>query len=134
MGVEVPVVRTGGLVGSPGWAHFGHHEYMVTQTSDTTVDAGAEKRFFIEMLTKDIELLPAIVDLVDNSVDGARGLTRMGTWLANGSGSRSATARSRLPTTPAVSLRTSLVTTRSDSVGRRTSRASSALWDSLASE
>ncbi|GAA3680312.1 histidine kinase/DNA gyrase B/HSP90-like ATPase [Yimella lutea] len=47
---------------------------MVTSASDTTVDAGAEKRFFIEMLTKDIELLPAIVDLVDNSVDGARGL------------------------------------------------------------
>lgn len=47
---------------------------MVTSTPDTTVDAGAEKRFFIEMLTKDIELLPAIVDLVDNSVDGARSL------------------------------------------------------------
>jgi hypothetical protein len=47
---------------------------MVTSTPDTTIDAGAEKRFFIEMLTKDIELLPAIVDLVDNSVDGARGL------------------------------------------------------------
>lgn len=48
---------------------------MVTPTPDTmTVDAGAEKRFFIEMLTKDIELLPAIVDLVDNSVDGARNL------------------------------------------------------------
>lgn len=47
---------------------------MVTPTPDTTIDAGAEKRFFIEMLTKDIELLPAIVDLVDNSVDGARGL------------------------------------------------------------
>ena len=56
------------------WAEVGHHEYMVTSTPDTTVDAGAEKRFFIEMLTKDIELLPAIVDLVDNSVDGARGL------------------------------------------------------------
>ncbi len=51
-----------------------HHECMVTRTPDTTIDAGAEKRFFIEMLTKDIELLPAIVDLVDNSVDGARGL------------------------------------------------------------
>jgi len=36
------------------------------------VEAGAEKRFFIEMLTKDIELLPAIADLVDNSVDGVR--------------------------------------------------------------
>lgn len=44
-------------------------------TADSsTVSAGAEKRFFIEMLTKDIELLPAIVDLVDNSVDGARRL------------------------------------------------------------
>lgn len=47
---------------------------MVPPTPDTTIDAGAEKRFFIEMLTKDIELLPAIVDLVDNSVDGARNL------------------------------------------------------------
>ena len=45
---------------------------MLPGPTDTTVDAGAEKRFFIEMLTKDIELLPAIVDLVDNSVDGAR--------------------------------------------------------------
>lgn len=51
---------------------------MVTPGSDTTIDAGAEKRFFIEMLTKDIELLPAVVDLVDNSVDGARGLTQDG--------------------------------------------------------
>lgn len=48
---------------------------MVAPTPDTTIDAGAEKRFFIEMLTKDIELLPAIVDLVDNSVDGARNLS-----------------------------------------------------------
>lgn len=47
---------------------------MVTPIPDTMIDAGAEKRFFIEMLTKDIELLPAIVDLLDNSVDGARGL------------------------------------------------------------
>lgn len=36
------------------------------------VEAGPEKRFFISMLTKDIELLPAIADLIDNSVDGAR--------------------------------------------------------------
>jgi hypothetical protein len=45
---------------------------MQISTPDTRVEAGAEKRFFIEMLVKDIELLPAIVDLVDNSVDGAR--------------------------------------------------------------
>ncbi len=39
------------------------------------IDASAEKLFFIEMLVKDIGLLPAIVDLVDNSVDGARSLS-----------------------------------------------------------
>lgn len=47
---------------------------MVTLNNSNMINAGAEKRFFIEMLVKDIELLPAIVDLVDNSVDGARGL------------------------------------------------------------
>ncbi|MDV7244455.1 MULTISPECIES: ATP-binding protein [Rhodococcus] len=47
---------------------------MVTTTPDNRIDADAEKRFFIEMLVKDIELLPAIVDLVDNCVDGARNL------------------------------------------------------------
>lgn len=30
------------------------------------------KEFFISMLVRDIGLIPAIVDLVDNSVDGAR--------------------------------------------------------------
>lgn len=44
----------------------------MTDVEDRLVEAGAEKRFFIEMLTRDIELLPAVVDLVDNSVDGAR--------------------------------------------------------------
>ena len=38
------------------------------------VEATPEKRFFISMLVKDIELIPAILDLVDNSVDGAKGL------------------------------------------------------------
>lgn len=48
------------------------------------VEASAEKRFFIDMLTKDIELLPAIADLVDNSVDGARaigGADLNGQWI-----------------------------------------------------
>jgi hypothetical protein len=36
------------------------------------VDASPDKRFFIKMLIKDIELIPAIVDLVDNSIDAAR--------------------------------------------------------------
>jgi hypothetical protein len=38
------------------------------------VDARPEKRFFVEMLTRDIELAPAIIDLVDNSIDGAKRL------------------------------------------------------------
>jgi hypothetical protein len=36
------------------------------------VEASADKRLFVSMLVKDIELLPAVIDLVDNSVDGAR--------------------------------------------------------------
>ena len=36
------------------------------------IDAKPTKRFFIEMLTRDIELSEAISDLVDNSVDAAR--------------------------------------------------------------
>jgi hypothetical protein len=42
------------------------------------VHASPEKRFFIEMLVKDIELVPAIVDLVDNSVDSAREISAEG--------------------------------------------------------
>jgi len=38
------------------------------------IDATPTKQLFITMLTRDIGLIPAIVDLVDNSADGARGL------------------------------------------------------------
>lgn len=38
------------------------------------VDASPQKAFFISMLVRDIDLLSAIIDLVDNSVDGARRL------------------------------------------------------------
>lgn len=38
------------------------------------VRADADKLFFIDMLVKDIELIPAILDLADNSVDSARAL------------------------------------------------------------
>lgn len=40
--------------------------------SGPSVDARPTKRFFVRMLVRDIELVPAIVDLVDNSVDGAK--------------------------------------------------------------
>jgi hypothetical protein len=39
------------------------------------VEATADKELFVSMLVKDIELLPAIIDLVDNSIDGARATT-----------------------------------------------------------
>lgn len=42
------------------------------------IDANPTKRFFISMLVRDIQLLEAIVDLVDNSVDGARQLRPAG--------------------------------------------------------
>lgn len=42
------------------------------QETDLTVRADPDKLFFIENLIKDIELIPAILDLVDNSVDSAR--------------------------------------------------------------
>jgi Histidine kinase-, DNA gyrase B-, and HSP90-like ATPase len=45
-----------------------------TQAPVRRVEAAPEKRFFVSMLVKDIELIPAIVDLVDNSIDGAKGL------------------------------------------------------------
>lgn len=41
-----------------------------------TIDASPTKEFFIDMLIRDIPLSRAIIDLVDNSVDGARRLRR----------------------------------------------------------
>jgi len=40
-------------------------------TPPSTVSAAPTRGFFVDMLTKDIGLAPAILDLVDNSVDGA---------------------------------------------------------------
>ena len=46
-----------------------------TSTQETvSVNANPTKTFFITMLVRDISLVPAIIDLVDNSVDGARRL------------------------------------------------------------
>ena len=44
------------------------------ETAKKTVIAVPAKRFFVGMLVKDIELVPAIIDLVDNSVDGGKHL------------------------------------------------------------
>ncbi len=44
----------------------------MTAATDRTIKASPTKEFFISMLVRDIELTRAIIDLVDNSVDGAR--------------------------------------------------------------
>lgn len=48
------------------------------------VEAAPEKLFFVSMLVKDIELIPAIVDLVDNCVDGAKRLRPDGDYQGLG--------------------------------------------------
>lgn len=48
----------------------------MTQSSENIVSVAPTKRFFISVLVKDIYLIDAIVELVDNSVDAAR--TRFG--------------------------------------------------------
>ena len=44
---------------------------MATKTPLPRINVHPPKRFFVEMLTRDIELEDAILDLVDNCVDGA---------------------------------------------------------------
>lgn len=46
----------------------------MTPEDKLKVRGDPDKRFFIDNLIKDIELIPAILDLVDNSVDSARAL------------------------------------------------------------
>jgi len=41
---------------------------------DLTINASPTKEFFISMLTRDIKLIRSIIDLIDNSCDGARRL------------------------------------------------------------
>lgn len=47
---------------------------------DKTINASPTKDFFISMLVRDIELVDAIADLVDNCVDGARRLKPNGSY------------------------------------------------------
>ena len=47
---------------------------------DRKIDAMPTKALFIDMLTRDIKLIPSIVDLVDNSVDGAIRLRGSGSF------------------------------------------------------
>jgi hypothetical protein len=45
---------------------------LFDEDDELNVDAEPERALFVEMLTRDIDLIPAIMDLVDNSIDGAR--------------------------------------------------------------
>lgn len=49
-------------------------------SSELTINAEPTKEFFISMLVKDIQLIPAIIDLIDNSIDGARRLKQDGPY------------------------------------------------------
>lgn len=53
---------------------------MTDQTSPRTIEAHPTKSLFISMLVKDIGLIRSIVDLVDNSVDGAKALREDGDY------------------------------------------------------
>ena len=39
-----------------------------------TIDGNPTKKFFIEMITRDISIEDAIIDLLDNSIDGANNI------------------------------------------------------------
>ena len=49
---------------------------MTTQHTKQQISAEPTKAFFVEMLTRDIPLEQAVLDLVDNSVDGAKSMKR----------------------------------------------------------
>jgi hypothetical protein len=53
-------------------------EAVIEPPPDDVIDARPTKRFFVRMLVRDIELVPAIIDLIDNSVDGAKRLAAEG--------------------------------------------------------
>ncbi|MFI5258789.1 MAG: ATP-binding protein [Candidatus Limnocylindrales bacterium] len=68
------------------------------ESTRPAADATPAKHFFIYMLVKDIELIPSVVDLVDNSVDAARVLLARG---RNGEPSAQASALGQADDTPA---------------------------------
>jgi Histidine kinase-, DNA gyrase B-, and HSP90-like ATPase len=56
------------------------HQQGTKTDPEAIVNAFPTKELFIKMLVKDITLIPAIKDLVDNSVDGARRLRPDGNY------------------------------------------------------
>jgi hypothetical protein len=54
------------------------------KVADERINAEPTKRFFVEMFTKDIALEQAVLDLVDNSIDGARRVLKEGASALEG--------------------------------------------------
>lgn len=54
--------------------------HSLPKSEPAIINASPTKEFFIQMLTRDIPLTRAILDLVDNSVDGARRLRPTGNY------------------------------------------------------
>ena len=54
----------------------------MTKPSKDQAQASPTKQFFVSMLTRDISLADAILDLVDNCLDGA--LLRLADWWQRG--------------------------------------------------
>ena len=52
----------------------------VANGEEHQIDVMPTKELFIDMLTRDIALIPAIIDLVDNSADGAKRLRESGSF------------------------------------------------------
>jgi hypothetical protein len=54
---------------------------MADPDTNDDIYGGPQKRFFVSMLTRDIDLDDAILDLIDNSVDGVMRQTKgAGGW------------------------------------------------------
>ncbi|CAI1953206.1 Histidine kinase-, DNA gyrase B-, and HSP90-like ATPase [Serratia fonticola] len=54
---------------------------MANQMNNNKINANPTKEFFIEMLTRDIALDRAILDLIDNSVDSSRSMNKPKSWI-----------------------------------------------------
>jgi hypothetical protein len=65
---------------------------------DLRINASPSKEFFIHMLTRDVQLTRAIIDLVDNCIDGAKRLKGAEVSLAFGLVSNCLQTHSALPT------------------------------------
>lgn len=66
-------IKTGCIITLEDGAKYAKGDCAVRNKADidTTIFAQPAKRFFVEMLTRDIELADAILDLLDNCLDGA---------------------------------------------------------------